>query len=66
MDFPFCINNKYTNKLMKKYLVFQYKEYYFFYNIREQYVEFVVMNYEEYLETNDVLFEYLIQNIKIL
>ena len=62
MDYPSCINNKYTNKLMGKHSNFQDMEYYFFHNIRELYVGFDVMNYAEYLEINDALFEYPNQN----
>jgi hypothetical protein len=62
MGFPSYINNKYTNKLLEKYSVFQCKEYHFSRNTHERYVGFVVRNYEEYLEINDVLFECLIHN----
>ena len=40
-------------------MVFQYREYHFSHNIHERYVGFVLMKYVEYLEINDVLFEYL-------
>ncbi len=32
MDFPFYINNKYTNMLLEKYSIFQYKEHYFYHS----------------------------------
>ena len=65
-DYPSYINNKYTNKLLEKHSVFQYREYHFYHSIYEQHVVFVAMNCEEYLGIDDVLFEYLNQNIKIL